>query len=372
MTGPFVIAAGGTGGHMFPALALAAELERRGQAVALICDRRGARYLRPGQAHHLVHAGSPSGSLGQRVRGLVELARGFAQSLVWLRRLSPAAIAVFGGYASVPVGLAAGMLGHRLLVHEQNAVLGLANRLLARRAQCLALTFPATRHAAEQGAVRRLVTGNPVRPEVAAARGGAYRLPAGDAAFELLVVGGSQGARSLSDAVPAAIAALPARLRGRLRLTQQCRPEDLARVADLYRELGFEAQLQSFFDDLPGRMASAHLVISRAGASSVTELLALGRPAILVPYRHAADDHQRANAEAVAEAGAGRIMLEDELSGARLAAALTELLEQPGQLGAMAAKAAALGRPEAAATLADAVLELAGRPAPARGREALA
>jgi UDP-N-acetylglucosamine--N-acetylmuramyl-(pentapeptide) pyrophosphoryl-undecaprenol N-acetylglucosamine transferase len=372
MTGPVVIAAGGTGGHMFPALALAAELQRRGQAVALACDARGARYLPPDQPCRLIRAGSPSGGMIRRVRGTVELARGFLQSLVWLRRLSPTAITVFGGYAAVPVGFAAGMLGVPLLVHEQNAVLGRANRLLARRAGCLALTFAGTRQTAGGPGCRRLVTGNPVRPAVAALSGAAYRAPAADGPVELLVIGGSQGARSLSDAVPAAVRQLAPALRGRLRLTQQCRPEDLARVATTYRDLGFEAELHSFFDDLPDRLAKAHLVISRAGASSVAELLALGRPAILIPYRHAADDHQTANAETVAAAGAGWVLAESDLTGASLAALLTDCLSAPDRLPDVAAKAQRLGRPDAAQALADAVLDLAGRPAAATRREALA
>jgi UDP-N-acetylglucosamine--N-acetylmuramyl-(pentapeptide) pyrophosphoryl-undecaprenol N-acetylglucosamine transferase len=363
MSRPVVIAAGGTGGHMFPALALAAELERRGQAVILACDRRGSRYLPAGMNARVIRAASPSGSMGDRLRGTAELALGFAQSLAFLRRRGPAAVAAFGGYASVPVGLAAQALRIPTLVHEQNAVLGRANRLIARRAQRVALTFAATRGAEAVPEARRLVAGNPIRAVVAALRDRPYRLPASAEPFRLLVVGGSQGARVLSDVLPAAMAHLSARIRTRIALTQQCRPEDLDRVARAYAELGYQAELRAFFDDLPARLADAHMVISRSGASSVAELLALGRPALLVPFRLAADDHQRANAEAVAAAGAGALIGEAELDAALLADRITAWVERPEQLAEMAARAKQLGRPDAAQALADALDGLARRPA---------
>jgi UDP-N-acetylglucosamine--N-acetylmuramyl-(pentapeptide) pyrophosphoryl-undecaprenol N-acetylglucosamine transferase len=371
MTRPVVIAAGGTGGHMFPALALAAELQERGQPVLMACDRRGARYMPEGMRARVIRAASPSGSMGTRLRGMAELAAGLAQSFVFLRRQQPLAVAAFGGYASVPVGLAAQALGIPTLIHEQNAVLGRANRLIARRARLLALTFAATRGAEAMPAARRLVTGNPVRAEVAALRDHPYRLPAGGERLRLLVIGGSQGARVLSEIVPAAITRLSARLRARLALTQQCRPEDLERVAQTYARLGYEATLKTFFDDLPVRLAEAHVVISRSGASSVAELLALGRPALLVPFRLAADDHQRANAEAVAAAGAGLLIGERELEAAWLAGRITAWLDGPEQLAAMAARARELGRPDAARTLADALEHLARAPSRLQ-REALA
>jgi UDP-N-acetylglucosamine--N-acetylmuramyl-(pentapeptide) pyrophosphoryl-undecaprenol N-acetylglucosamine transferase len=371
MTRPVVIAAGGTGGHMFPALALAAELEQRGQPVVLACDRRGSRYLPAGTKARVIRAASPSGDMITRLRGMAELAWGFAQSLVLLRRQRPLAVAAFGGYASVPVALAAHALGIPALIHEQNAVLGRANRLIARRAQRLALTFAATRGAEVVPAPRRLLTGNPIRADVAALRDRPYRLPASGERLQLLVIGGSQGARVLSDVLPAAMARLSARQRARIALTQQCRPEDLERVAQAYAELGYEATLKTFFDDLPMRLAEAHLVISRSGASSVAELLALWRPALLVPFRLAADDHQRANAEAVAAAGAGVLIAESEIEPTRLAQQLTAWLDQPEQLAEIAARARELGRPDAARTLADALETLAREPSRLQ-REALA
>ncbi|HSA81384.1 MAG TPA: undecaprenyldiphospho-muramoylpentapeptide beta-N-acetylglucosaminyltransferase [Geminicoccaceae bacterium] len=358
MTRSIVIAAGGTGGHMFPALALAREIRDRGQDVALACDARGARYVGPDLAHHQIQAGSPTGRPLRRLQGIARLGLGLIQALALLRRRRPAAVAAFGGYASVPIGVAARLLGIPLLVHEQNAVLGRANRLIARKAAVLALTFAETKGAAGARRAQSVVTGNPVRPEVVALRERAYEAPAGDGPFDLLVVGGSQGARILSEVLPAALACLPKAARARIRLTQQCRPEDVERVAGAYAALGFPAELKSFYDDLPERLARAHLVISRSGASSVAELLVLGRPALLVPYRLAADDHQRANAQAVVQAGAGWLIEEAALEPERLAARLTACLEQPQELVPMAARAHALGRPDAAQALADAALSL--------------
>jgi UDP-N-acetylglucosamine--N-acetylmuramyl-(pentapeptide) pyrophosphoryl-undecaprenol N-acetylglucosamine transferase len=372
MTRPVVIAAGGTGGHMFPALSLAGELRARGQPVMIACDARGARYLGAEIEHRLIHAASPSGRLSSRVRGFGRLALGFAQSLGMLRSVRPGVVAAFGGYAAVPVGLAAALLRIPLLVHEQNAVLGRANRLIARRAARLALTFAATRGADDVAGPRQVVTGNPVRAEVAALGGRTYRAPGPDQPLKVLVVGGSQGARVLSETVPAAIACLGKTERARLELIQQCRPEDLERVESAYAGLGLQAALASFFDDLPERMTDAHLIISRAGASSVAELLALGRPALLVPYRFAADDHQRANAEAVSRAGAAWLIEETKLDADTLAGKLRIALDQPQELMELARRAAALGRADAASALADEVLSLASPAALNTQMEALA
>jgi UDP-N-acetylglucosamine--N-acetylmuramyl-(pentapeptide) pyrophosphoryl-undecaprenol N-acetylglucosamine transferase len=355
---PVVIAAGGTGGHMFPALALAAELRARGQRVVILCDARGARWLGDGIEHRLIQAASPTGSLRSRLSGFARLALGFAQSLAALWRLKPSAVAALGGYASVPIGLAARCLRLPVLLHEQNAVLGRANRLLVSGAARLALTFADTKGAGAVPEAKRLLTGNPVRAEALARRGQAYEAPHPGEPLNVLVIGGSQGARVLSDAVPAAIASLTGAERSRIRLTQQCRPEDLERVAGAYAALGFEAELKSFFHDLPERLAATHLVVSRAGASSVAEILVLGRPALLVPFRLAADDHQTANAQAVVAEGAGWLIGEAELTGEALAGRLRAVLEYPEDLAAMAARARALGRPDAAKVLADAIRAL--------------
>ncbi|MEM9627171.1 MAG: undecaprenyldiphospho-muramoylpentapeptide beta-N-acetylglucosaminyltransferase [Pseudomonadota bacterium] len=355
MNRPVIITAGGTGGHMFPALALASELERRGRTVALACDERGARFLPEDMAWFKVRASSPSGSVGKRSSGIFRLGLGLLQSWWWLKRQKPLAVAAFGSYASVPVGVAAGLLKLPLLVHEQNAVLGRANRMIAKRASGLALTFAETEHAEMMAEDRHVVTGNPVRSEVRQQMGKAYSLPADGEPLDVLVIGGSQGARALSDVVPAALDRLSGRERSRIRLTQQCRPEDLERVEQAYKSLGFKAELKSFFEDLPERLAKAHLVISRSGASSVAEMLVLGTPSILIPLPSSLEGDQLANAKIAEAAGAAWLMEEKDLTGERLSDQLRLCLDKPDQLKDMAAKAKALGRPDAAEALADAL-----------------
>ena len=353
---PILIAAGGTGGHMFPALALGQALLARGRAVRVITDRRGARYVDGELPCTVVAAGSPSGHPLAKARGLAQLALGAAQSMLALTRGRPVAAATFGGYASVPAALAAAAQRVPLLVHEQNAVFGRANRLVARFAHTLALSFEATA-AVPAVAAPRLVTGNPTRPGFAA------EIPVADPArFRLLVLGGSQGARVFSDVVPAALALLPEALRGRIELAQQCRPEDLERVRAAYAGQGggLAVELAPFFTDVAARMAAADLVVTRSGASTVAELLALGRPSLLVPYLHAADDHQTANARALVEGGAALVLPQPEFTAERLAQHLERLMRAPVELATMAAGARALARPDAAERLADAVLALTG------------
>jgi UDP-N-acetylglucosamine--N-acetylmuramyl-(pentapeptide) pyrophosphoryl-undecaprenol N-acetylglucosamine transferase len=357
-----VLAAGGTGGHMFPAEALAAELVARGRAVALVTDRRGQSFgdRVAGVATHRIHAGRFDAGLLGKVVGIAELVLGIAQAALKLRTLSPAAVVGFGGYPSVPTVLAASRLGIPSLIHEQNALLGRANRFLAPRVRRIALSFAATAGLAPDERARSAETGNPVRPAIAAQRERPYVAPTAESAIELVVTGGSQGARIFSEIVPAALARLPAPLRARLRLSQQARPEDLAAVRATYVEGGIAADLASFFEDVPSRLARAQLVIARAGASTVAELTAIGRPALLIPYPHAADDHQSANAKAFAEAGAGWTMAQPDFTAESLAAFLAEMLAAPERLAAAAAAAKALGRPQAARSLADLVLAMIG------------
>lgn len=372
MTRRIDIAAGGTGGHMFPAMALAAELEAQGITATILCDRRGARYLGPETAHRLLSAASPSGSPSQRLRGLARLALGAVQATSGMIRERPDAVASFGGYASVPVALAARLLGIPLMVHEQNAVLGRANRHVVGHAGVLALSFASTSGVPSSDRRLDVVVGNPVRASVAAHADATYEAPGDDGPIRVIVVGGSQGAKVLSDAVPDAIASLDPVLRQRLELSQQCRPEDQERVRAAYEKIGFAATLAAFFADLPERLARAHLVVSRSGASSVAELLVLGRPAVLVPYRHAADDHQRANAEALVDAGAAWMLGEEEIDGARLGALLSRLFTTPEDLEVAAARARAMAPTNAAGTLATALVGLAAGAPASDGRGALA
>ena len=365
--GPILIAAGGTGGHMFPALALARSLLERGEPVAVVTDDRGARYLPDDIDRHVIRAGSPTGGLKSRIAGILALLRGTIQTLGLMRRLTPRATACFGGYASVPAGLAAWFTGRPLLLHEQNAVFGRANRLLARCARTIALSFEGTSHVPE--GPTRIVTGNPVRPgfRLDAA---AFRAPTAAEVFRLLVIGGSQGARIFSDVVPEAVARLPEGLRRRLRIQQQCRPEDLSRVCDSYAAQGTDAEVTAFFKDMPTQLAQAHLLVSRAGASSLTEIMAMGRPSILVPYAAAADDHQRANAETLAAAGGCVRILQANFDAAALRTEIEALMTDPARLEAMAAVARAHYQSDAAARLAEAVLALLPEQARVEGDEA--
>ncbi|MBW8267871.1 glycosyltransferase [Caldovatus aquaticus] len=370
---PIVIAAGGTGGHLFPAEALAAELLARGERVALMTDARSAAYESPAfaGAERLVLKGA--GIAGRGLRGAAAGAAALALGVVQARRLlgllNASAVVGFGGYASFPPLAAARLLpaARRPLtvLHEQNAVLGRANRVLARGADVLALSFAATAAVPAAAAKRVAVVGNPVRPALAALAGQPYPVPAEDAALRLLVLGGSQGARIFADVVPEAVAALPEALRARLLVAQQCRPEDLARVREAYARAGVPADLAPFFPDVAGRLATAHLVIARAGASTVAELACAGRPAVLVPLPHAIDDHQSANARALAGAGAAVVMPQPGFTPAALAQRLLAWLGDPAALAAAAAAAAALARPQAARRLACLVLSLVAQRGPA-------
>jgi UDP-N-acetylglucosamine--N-acetylmuramyl-(pentapeptide) pyrophosphoryl-undecaprenol N-acetylglucosamine transferase len=370
-----VLAAGGTGGHLFPAEALARELTASGYRVALVTDRRGQAFgERLGVELHRIRAGRPEGGVAHKVRAAAEIWLGVREARGLLRRLDPACVAGFGGYPSVPTMLAATRLGLPTLVHEQNALLGRANRLLAGRVRRIATSFADTRGIRAKDRAKVTLTGNPVRPAIALMRQTGYATYDPEAPFRLFVMGGSQGARILGDVVPRAIAALAPELRQRLEIAQQARAEQLDAARQIYRDAGIDADLAAFFEDVPLRMASAHLVVSRAGASSVAELAVIGRPAILVPFALAAEDHQTLNARAFAANGAGWVMDEAEFTPEALTQRLASLMAAPEELAKAAAAAAAHGRPEAARDLADLVSALArganGDPAPVERRNA--
>ncbi len=359
--GPVVLATGGTGGHVFPAEALAGELEARGLSFALVTDSRGGQWQgalsrRP---IHYIRSASPSGSLRRRLAAVFSLGLGLFDAWRALGRIGPSVVVGFGGYASVPTMIAARLRCLPAMLHEQNAVLGKANRLVLGGAARVATSFARTQYLPADDRRARLV-GNPVREPVGALRNSPYRAPGKGRVIDLLVFGGSQGAGSFSQVVPDAILALPAALRARVRLVQQCRPEDIERVRARYSTAGIVAELAPFFADLPTRLAAAHLVIGRSGASTVAELATIGRPSILVPYPHAADDHQSANARAFEATGACVVVPHASLTAEALAALLNALFEEPQRLSAMAAAAHAAGRPDAAARLADLVIEVTG------------
>jgi UDP-N-acetylglucosamine--N-acetylmuramyl-(pentapeptide) pyrophosphoryl-undecaprenol N-acetylglucosamine transferase len=353
-----VLAAGGTGGHMFPAEALARALRARGVSVMLVTDRRGAGFegdLAEVETYRISAGGIAGGRPVKRLGGLVRLGLGFFQAYGLLRRLSPDAVIGFGAYAAAPTVLAASLLSRRVILHEQNAVMGRANRLLAGRADLIATGFAQVAGLAAANRAKARMTGNPVRPAIQAVGDEPYRAPAAGDTVRILVVGGSQGARVFNDVVPAAVARLPESHRARLKIVQQVPGGALDAVQRAYADCGVEAELAGFFDDMPARLARAHLVISRAGASTVAELACARRPAILVPFPHATDDHQTANAQALADAGGGWLIPQAELTPYALASRLDDFIEAPHQLASAAAGAGALASGDAAARLADLV-----------------
>ena len=357
---PIVIAAGGTGGHFFPAEALASTLIARGQRVVLMTDARAAARPSAVFAGHEQHVLQGAGLAGRGVvragRALLSLATGTLQARHLLARLDAAAIVGFGGYPCVPPILAARTLRNRpvVVLHEQNAVLGRANRFLAARADLLALGFKDTLRV--PAGIATQVVGNPVRPAIAALAGTIAPMPG--RRVEILVLGGSLGARVFGDVVPAAVASLPDELRARLRLVQQCRAEDMDRVRASYAAAGVAAEIAPFFDDVADKLAAANLVISRAGASTCAEIAVVGRAAILVPLPSAIDDHQAANARAV---GGATIVRQADFTPERLSGTLQELLAAPTTLAHAAGLAASAAHRRAAETLADAVEQLVAR-----------
>lgn len=359
-----VLSAGGTGGHLFPAQALAGELARRGRRVVVMTDRRGRNYESafPDATIEQVPSASFAGSLSTRLAAPLRILAGVLVGTLKLRRLKPAAVVGFGGYPSLPVMSAAKLGGYPTIVHEQNAILGRVNRWLASRADAIAASLPIQRFAPKRS-VQLVYTGNPVRPEAAKLATMPYTPPSASGEIRLLVFGGSQGARALSELVPAAIVRLSASLRARLHVTQQCRSEDIQRVRATYGAVDVRADLRTFFDDLPSRMAASHLVIARSGASTVSELAVIGRPAILIPFPFATDDHQTANARVLEQAGAAWLVQQRDLSEAKLAAMIVGILGDPDSLARAAEAAHGQGRPDATRRLADLVEEVARKEA---------
>jgi len=355
-----LVTAGGTGGHLFPAEALAAVLQERGIAVHLATDRRAERFggAFSDEAIHVV------ASATLRARNPISLTRttallglGFVQAWALIGRLKPTVVVGFGGYPTIPPVLAAVWRGVPSLIHDANAVIGRANRLLAPRVTAIATTFPDMFSAAPDLAAKAVLTGNPVRAAVVAAAAMPY--PASNDPLRLVVFGGSQGARVMADIVPAAIEKLDANQRARLSVVQQAREEDLGRVREAYAKLAVTAEIAPFFSDLPARIAKSHLVIGRSGASTVAELAAIGRPSILVPLPHAIDQDQLANAGVLERAGGALRIVESAFTPQRLAAEIAALMAAPQRLAAMAAAAKSVGRLDAADRLADLVLQVA-------------
>jgi len=352
--GTILLAAGGTGGHLFPAEALAHELGARGWAVHLVTDHRANRFSGafPASVVHQVSAATfGSKNPIALARSAWTIWRGVKQSTILINRLKPKAVIGFGGYPTLPPLFAATRRGVPTLIHEQNAVMGRANRGLAARVTGIAGGFlPET---TGMHAAKIVTTGNPVRPAVITAAARPFNLPTGDDPFRLLVFGGSQGAQFFSDAVPAAIALLPDALRKRLSVVQQARAEDEDRARLAYDKLGMVVELSPFFADMADRIADAHLVMSRSGASTVSEIAVIGRPAIFVPYPHALDHDQAANAAALAGSGGAEVHQQSTLTPQRIADLIAARMQDSGALAQMAAAARSAGKPNAASLLAD-------------------
>lgn len=355
MTKTLLIAAGGTGGHLFPAAAFAEEMRARGWRVVLMTDARGRRYAQNFPADSIEDV--PAATINSKnpitaALAALKIWRGVGAAKTRLRELDPALVAGFGGYPALPACWAARAQKRPILIHEQNAVLGRVNRYFAKDARVVASAFD--RLDRMPAGVERVVTGNPVRPPIIAARAAAYPAAAAGGRLNILVIGGSQGARLFGEVIPAAIALLPADLRARLYIVQQAREEQVSAVQAAYAGAGVAgAEVAPFFTDMGAKLTAAHLVISRAGASSVTELQVAGRPAILIPLGIAADDHQTANADGLVQVGAADVIAESAFDAAALARVLKTRLENAHDLGVRAAAARASGKPDAAQALAD-------------------
>jgi UDP-N-acetylglucosamine--N-acetylmuramyl-(pentapeptide) pyrophosphoryl-undecaprenol N-acetylglucosamine transferase len=363
-TSPLILlAAGGTGGHLFPAEALGVELIRRGFRVRLATDGRALRYsgLFSRDTIDVVPSETVRGRTPWSLaRTAVLLAAGTAVSLNLMRRLRPKAVVGFGGYPTLPPLLAARLVGVPGIIHEANAVLGRANRFLSRRVSAIATSLPGVLDRDPELSGKTTTVGTPMRPAILAAAAVPYVPPEPAGPFRLLVVGGSQGARVMADIVPGAVERLDPSIWNRLILTQQVREEDMARVRAVYDRIGIAAELAPFFSDLPARLASHHLIVSRSGAGTVAELAAIGRPSILVPLPGSIDQDQFANAGVLATAGGALRMAQADFTSERLAAEIAALAAESGRLAAMATSARSVGRLDAAEKLADLVMKVAG------------
>ena len=362
----FVLAAGGTGGHMVPAHALAAELKSRGHGVLLITDDRGARF--PGLFKDVPVHILPAGRLGGGPIGWLKAAgsvlKGRAEAKRIYREHRPDAVAGFGGYPAFPSLLAASAMRIPTVLHEQNAVIGRVNRWLAGEAAAIGTAYEEVDRLKDKYRDKIVLVGNPVREEVA--RLGELPFPPFDeiAPLKILVTGGSQGASVLGDIVPEGLGMLQPSLRHRLQVVQQCRPDDIERVRKHYADLGIPAELTTYIEDMPDKLADAHLIIGRAGASTIAELTAAGRPAILIPFPSATDDHQSANAREMTKAGGARTIQQESFTPDVLARQIEAMAADPIALNNAAARALSVGRPHAARDLADLVERIGNGLAP--------
>lgn len=357
------VTSGGTGGHMFPAVALSKSLVRRGAKVLFFTDARAARYTEgvEGVETIVLPAGGIAGKgIKGRLVGAARLGLGTLKARARIKKAKPSAVIGFGGYASIPATMSAKWLGIPFAIHEQNAVLGRANRLVANHAQRIATSFATVKMIPSGDEDKVIWTGNPVRAEIAALAACEYDTPTNDGPIRLLITGGSQGARVLSEILPTALVNLPENIRTRLVVTQQAREEDIDAVRKTYDGSSIDVTLASFINDIPERLRDCHLVIARSGASTVAELTAAGRPGLLVPLPHAIDDHQRFNAQQIEDGGGAWLIPQDRFSSEAVTDRLAKLLTNPAALTRAAKAAKSSGRANAAERLADMVLDMLG------------
>ncbi|MDD3182495.1 MAG: undecaprenyldiphospho-muramoylpentapeptide beta-N-acetylglucosaminyltransferase [Alphaproteobacteria bacterium] len=361
----FLLAAGGTGGHVFPAEALTRELLGRGAAVNFVTDTRGSHFSQDITVpmHH-VQASSLGKGVIRKAFSLIIMGVGILQATRLLRKLKPAAVIGFGGYPSVPLLYAASRAGIPIILHEQNAVMGRANRTMMPMAKLLATSFPHVTGVPSNTKAKIVQTGNPVRPTFSSVRATPYPTITDDSPIRILVMGGSLGASIFSSVVPKALALLPAHIKNRILIAQQCRAEDIEDARAAFAGAGILAEVSPFFKDVPDRMAEAHLIIGRSGGGAVAELTAVGRPSILVPFPHGHAGEQRANAEAIAQAGGAWIIPQDTFTPEALAVRLEALITLPSNLAKAATAARAWGTVTAADALADSIYDITGIPTP--------
>jgi len=356
-----MICAGGTGGHMFPALSLAHDLISRECEVVMVTDTRAVHYTEGAddklKVHVITSSTLPSGLFG-KLKGLVSLARGYIQSRSLIKKYKPSIAVGFGGYPSLPPMVAAQRANMLTIIHEANAILGKANAYLAPKADRIALSLPNLSSLEEADSVRAIVTGNPVRADIAALFAHPYNAPDTDEQFNITIMGGSLGAKVMADNVPQALALLPEDLKVRLNITQQCHDEDIAKAQDIYMQAGITATLQPFLNDMPDILKNTHLIIARSGASTVSEIAIAGIPAIYIPYPHHADQQQKINAESISKSGGAWVIEEILLNPESLVAQIKPLMRSPEDLFAAAEAARSCAKPEATRKLGNLVIAL--------------
>lgn len=353
-----IVTTGGSGGHIFPAEAISQALIGKGFDVVFVTDKRGKAFqgLKGVKVYNLMAEHVMGRSFFGKIVGAFKLYCGAVQALFLLKKLKPAVVVGVGGYASLPAVLAAHLWHIPVVLHEQNAVLGRANRVLAHNTRLIALSFEPTLRVPND--IRTVLVGMPARTDVLARANAPY--PLTDDGFRLLIFGGSQGASFFSKRLPEAFKLLPAEVTAKMHVTAQVRAEDMEKTQELYKGIPFKSvTLKSFFDNMPELIEKSHLIIGRAGASTITEAAIIGRPAILIPLPSSADNHQMENAKRFSDAGAGWLMSEGNYEPEKFAARLAQMVGEPEILYQAGTQAHKIALPDAAEKMADVVADIA-------------